>query len=128
VDIYPIIAGAVALAVIILIVFLVRSLISITRTMNLMNQHLQDLKGKVEEAVDESTRTLKETRLLVEDLRVKSQQTEELFKSAQEVSKSLQEASVSIVQHAEAHKDRLSHVVALLGVGMDLIKQWRGNR
>ncbi|MBA4492823.1 DUF948 domain-containing protein [Paenactinomyces guangxiensis] len=120
--------GVVSLAVTVLIIFLIRSLVTLTKTMNSVNETLHDLKGKVEEAVGESTNAFKETRLLVEDLRVKSQQTEELFHSVSEVGKTFQQVSTSLVRHAEKHKDRLSNIIAILGAGMEFARQWRNER
>lgn len=118
-------AGIVAFAILILTIYLIRSLLALTRTMKSVQEALDGLKEKVEEALEESTRTLKETRLLVEDLRIKSQQADEMFKSLEDVGKNLQEVSAGIIRHAELHKDRLSHVVALISAGIDLAKQWR---
>jgi uncharacterized protein YoxC len=117
-------AGIVAFAILILTIYLIRSLLALTRTMKSVQGTLDGLKEKVEETLDESTRTLKETRLLVEDLRIKSQQADEMFKSLEDVGKNLQEVSAGIIRQAELHKDRLSHVVALISAGIDLVKQW----
>lgn len=118
-------AGIVAFAILILTIFLIRSLLALARTMKSVQQTLDGLKEKAEKALDESTRTLKETRLLMEDLRTKSQQADEIFKSLEDVGKNLQEVSAGIIRHAEIHKDRLSNVVALISAGIDLAKQWR---
>ncbi|SEM69727.1 DUF948 domain-containing protein [Lihuaxuella thermophila] len=118
-------AGVAAFAICILTIFLIRSLIVFTRMMKSVQGTMDGLKKKVEEAVDESTRTLKEARQLVEDLRIKSKQADEMFQSLEEVGKNMQEVSAGIIRHAELHKDRLSQIIALVSAGIDLAKQWR---
>ncbi|TCS95074.1 DUF948 domain-containing protein [Hazenella coriacea] len=114
--------GVIAIAVVVLVIFLIRSLISFNQTIHLMNQTLNELKGKVEVAVDESTQTLKETRYLVEDFRQKSQQADAVFQSMKKAGESLEEVSTEIVRQAEVNKSRLSNLVALVGAGIDIAR------
>lgn len=114
--------GIIAVAVVVLVIFSVRSLISFNQTIQLTNQTLNELKGKVEVAVEESTQTLKETRHLVEDVRQKSQQADAVFKSMKKAGESLEEVSTEIARQAEINKSRLSNIVALVGAGIDLAR------
>jgi uncharacterized protein YoxC len=117
--------AVIAAALVILVIFLIRSLNALTQTLLSVNQTLADLKGKVENTVEESSRTLKEVRFLVEDVRQKSQKVEHLFDSLGEMGKSLQEASTSVLKSVEVNRNRWGNAIALLGVGIELAKKWR---
>ncbi|MBD1370923.1 DUF948 domain-containing protein [Hazenella sp. IB182357] len=120
--------AVIAFAVVIFVIFAIRSLISVNKTLESVDKTLNDLKGKAEAAVEESTHTLAETRMLVEDIRQKSKQTDQIFHSVSEVGETIQGVSTSISKNAELHKDRLANVIALVGAGLDLTQKWRKDR
>lgn len=120
--------AAMALAVIVFVIFMIRTLINLNQTIQKVNQTLEGLHGKVEQAVTESTKTLEETRHLVEDLRLKSQQVDHVLNSVREVGKQMEEVSTSLARSAVIHRDRWGNVIALVGAGLEIMKEWRKDR
>lgn len=120
--------ASIALAVIVLVVFIVRTLIQLNQTIQKVNHTLEGLQGKVEKAVTESTKTLEETRHLVEDLRVKSQQVDHVLNSVREVGKQMEEVSTTLARSAVVHRDRWGNVIALVSAGLEIMKEWRKDR
>jgi uncharacterized protein YoxC len=114
-----------ALAAVLLAIFLVRAAIIASRTLKAVEAAVHELRGKATEAMEETVRAVRETRMLAEELHDRSRQAEQLFQSVQELGKSLHEVSSGIAREAERHKDRLGQVVALLAAGIELAKLWR---
>jgi uncharacterized protein YoxC len=117
--------AAVSLAVIVLIVVMIRTLIAVSKAAATLDRTMQEIKGKAEAALEESVRTLRETRHLVEDLQQKSRQADQIFRSVDEVGRSLREVSHGIVRTAEVHRKRLGNVLAVIGAGVELVNRWR---
>jgi uncharacterized protein YoxC len=117
-----------AAAVVALVIYLILSLKKVNRTLDTLDETLNHFKPKVDEVVEETNRTLRETRQLVEEIRVKTRKTDALFDSVGQVGTSLQELSTGISRTAAQYKERLGRVVALADTGLSWIRQLRGSR
>ncbi|MDR6227434.1 DUF948 domain-containing protein [Desmospora profundinema] len=121
-------AAVAAVAFVVLAVYLILALRKLTDTLTSVDSTLREMKPRLEEVADESSRTLKEARHLLEDARLKSEQTDAFFQAVNGMGNSLQELSTSITRTASVQKERLANVTAVASVVMDLWKKWRSEK
>lgn len=123
------ISAAVATAAfVILVVAAVVSLRRLNRTMESVESTLNEVRPRLEELANESERTLKEARSLIEDVNQKTRQTDAFFETIHNASEKIQEFSNHITHTASLQRERLGNLIAIVSSGMDLWKKWRSIR
>ncbi|SDY26857.1 DUF948 domain-containing protein [Thermoactinomyces sp. DSM 45892] len=137
--IYQICAGIATFSFLLLVIYIIRTLITMNRTLRSASSSLeeatlslqtiqktiQDLQPQVQSVLSETEKALHVTNELVADVRHKAAQTQEVFDTIQNLGKSIDRVSHTIVESVQTHRGTIGNAVSYMGLGLELIRKWK---
>lgn len=130
--VYQIAVAVVTLAVLIFLIYCIKTLRSIDDTVKELRKMGKALEVEVHDVLHESKRFLQETTQfmqestqLVKEVRQKGQKLESIVQGIEQISHRIQEVAVGVVKKAEEQQDRLGNLLSLFSSGVQLFKQWK---
>lgn len=120
--------AVIAAAIVVFVVFAVRFLLRLTKTVETVQTTLDEVKGQVAATVDETQLAVKETRSLVKEIRDKTEKTDSLFAAIDGLGKTVEQISTRIHLQVEENQSRYGNLASMIATGIELAKRWKRER
>ena len=124
--------AVVALAFLLLVIYMIGTLKSATKTLNNVANTMSSLEKQLQGVTRETEELLHKTNELAQDINNKSQSLNTMFASVKElgeslgtVNKSLKNVSVKVATEAERQSDKVTQAVQWGNVAIDLYTKWK---
>ena len=128
-------AAVVAIAFLILVIYLARTLTSLQKTLNSVAHTLDDLEGQLEGITTETTELLHKTNELADDLKQKSENlntavmaVKEVGTSIQSFNTSIQKVSNKVVTEIENNQEKVSQIVQWGNIALEMRDKWKSRK
>ncbi|MCS1350105.1 DUF948 domain-containing protein [Mechercharimyces sp. CAU 1602] len=106
--------AVIAVAFSILVAFIIRSLNRLNESLESVQSVLTQAEEKVEDVLSESTLTLRETRVLINDVQEKSKKLDALVNSLSQAGKTVQEAATTVAEDTKEKSKLVNNQVEIL--------------
>lgn len=120
--------AVIAIAIVILVVYLIRVIKTLDVTLKSVNDTVAKVEGHLHDLSAQSVSILEETKTLTADLNRKSQKLDSLFTSVKGMGDSVEQVSASLAVQAEKHREQLGNILAITSFGLELWQQWKDSR
>ena len=121
----------IAIAFFILVIFLIKTLTSLQKTLDSVSHTLNGLEAQLEGVTHETTELLKKTNALAEDIKDKSGKlnsvvdaVKDVGTSIQQFNRSLQGVTDKVIHQVDANQEKISQVVQWGQVFIELRDRW----
>lgn len=128
-------AAVVAVAFLILVIYLARTLTSLQKTLNSVAHTLDDLEGQLKGITTETTELLHKTNELADDLKQKSENlntaviaVKEVGTSIQSFNTSIQKVSNKVVNEIENNQEKISQIVQWGNIALEMRDKWKARK
>ena len=128
-------AALVAIAFLILVIYLARTLTSLQKTLNSVAHTLDDLEGQLKGITTETTELLHKTNELADDLKQKSENlntaviaVKEVGTSIQSFNTSIQKVSNKVVTEIENNQEKISQIVQWGNIALEMRDKWKSRK
>ena len=128
-------AALVAIAFLILVIYLARMLTSLQKTLNSVAHTLDDLEGQLKGITTETTELLHKTNELADDLKQKSENlntaviaVKEVGTSIQSFNTSIQKVSNKVVTEIENNQEKISQIVQWGNIALEMRDKWKSRK
>lgn len=128
-------AAVVAVAFLILVIYLARTLTSLQKTLNSVAHTLDDLEGQLKGITTETTELLHKTNELADDLKQKSENlntaviaVKEVGTSIQSFNTSIQKVSNKVVTEIENNQEKISKIVQWGNIALEMRDKWKARK
>lgn len=134
--------AVIALAFVVLVVYVVKTLMATEKSMNQLNDNLLQMKEQVDQLSKESAELIKNTNMVTVDLHKKSKSLDGLFSSIEETGQALHQVTSSVrevsttlsnsfkqsAQYSMQHQDRITEILKYVSLGLNLWQQWQAQK
>lgn len=128
-------AAIVAVAFLILVIYLAKTLTSLQKTLNSVAHTLGDLEGQLKGITTETTELLHKTNELADDIKQKSENlntavmaVKDVGTSIQSFNTSIQKVSNKVVTEIENNQEKISQVVQWGNIVLEMRDKWKSRR
>jgi uncharacterized protein YoxC len=128
-------AAIVAIAFLILVIYLAKTLTSLQKTLNGVAHTLNGLEGQLEGITTETTALLHKTNELAEDLKQKSEHlntaviaVKEVGTSIQSFNTSIQKVSNKVIAEVENNQEKISQIVQWGNIALEMRDKWKSRK
>lgn len=128
-------AAVVAVAFLILVIYLARTLTSLQKTLNSVAHTLDDLESQLKGITNETTELLHKTNELADDLKQKSENlntavmaVKEVGTSIQSFNTSLQKVSNKVATEIDNNQEKISQFVQWGNIALEMRDKWKARK
>lgn len=127
--------AVVAIAFLILVIFLARTLTSLQKTLNGVAHTLNNLEGQLQGITTETTDLLHKTNELADDLKQKSEGLNTAVTAIKEVgtsihsfNSSLQKVSNKVISEMDSNQEKISQIVQWGNAALEIREKWKSRK
>lgn len=128
-------AAVVAIAFLILVIYLVKTLTALQKTLNSVSHTLEDLEGQLQGITTETTELLHKTNELADDLKQKSENlntavmaVKDVGMSIQSFNTSIQKVSNKVITEIDNNQEKISQIVQWGNIALEMREKWKARK
>ncbi|NCU18990.1 DUF948 domain-containing protein [Pallidibacillus pasinlerensis] len=123
--------SAIAIAFVILVIYIISTLKTISKTLERASNTVDDLEGQIKGVSKEAEALLKKTNILADDLQKKSEKIDSVIDAATGIGQTIQQFNTSLAQVGEnvtnrvnQNQEKISQVVSWAQIALEIKEKW----
>lgn len=123
--------GAIAIAFVILVIYIISTLKTLSKTLERVSNTVDSLEGQLKGVTSEAEELLKKSNILASDLQEKSEKLDSVIDSVTDIGKTVQQfnsnlarVGENVTHRVEQNQDKISQVVSWAQIALEIKEKW----